>query len=106
MNAAILTINSGSSSLKAELFMPDGERVKFRYLHIGRSGPENHGAAFEMLLSELGRHPIKAVGHRFVHGGDVTEQARLLDGAELRRLRGIQHLAPLHMPQNLLGADL
>lgn len=105
MNAAILTVNSGSSSLKAELFLPDGERVKFRYLHIGH-GPESHAAAFDRLLSELGRVPIKAVGHRFVHGGDIPDHARLLDDAEHERLRGIAHLAPLHMPQNIMGAEL
>lgn len=102
----ILTINSGSSSLKAELFLPDGSRRPFRYLQIGRGGHRDHAAAFDALLSELGDLPLAAVGHRFVHGGDVVEQARLADDAERARLGGLVPLAPLHLPGNLMGLDL
>lgn len=102
----ILAINSGSSSLKAELFMPDGTRRPFRYMQIGRGGAKDHAAAFDALLSELGDLPLAAVGHRFVHGGDVVEQARLADDAERARLGGLAPLAPLHLPGNLMGLDL
>lgn len=102
----ILTINSGSSSLKAELFLPDGSRRPFRYLQIGRGGPRDHAAAFDALLSELGEAQPSAVGHRFVHGGDVVDQARLADDAERARLGGLVPLAPLHLPGNLMGLDL
>jgi len=105
MNEAILTINSGSSSLKADLFLPDGSRRKFRYEHIGQPGINNHAAAFDQLLAELGDAAPSAVGHRFVHGGDIVEAARLIDDAEHARLAGIEHLAPLHLPGNLLGVD-
>src|SRR5512146_131274 len=102
----ILTINSGSSSLKAELFMEDGSRHPFRYLQIGRGGPRDHAEAFDALLSELGDVQVAAVGHRFVHGGDVVEQARLADEAERARLGSLVPLAPLHLPGNLMGLDL
>lgn len=102
----ILTINSGSSSLKASLFMPGGERRNFRYEHIGHGFPHDHAEAFDALMNDLGGTVPDAVGHRFVHGGDVVDAARLLDGAEIERLRGITHLAPLHMPGNLLGVEL
>jgi acetate kinase len=46
------------------------------------------------------------IGHRFVHGGEVTDAARLLDAVEIKRLRNITVLAPLHMPGNLLGVEL
>ncbi|MDZ4201514.1 MAG: acetate kinase [Gallionella sp.] len=102
----ILTINSGSSSLKADVFQPDGTRRHFRYLQIGRGGAANHAAAFDSLLTELGEQRLCAVGHRLVHGGDVVEAARLVDDAERARLNDIVHLAPLHLPGNLLGVDL
>jgi acetate kinase len=102
----ILTINSGSSSLKAELFMPDGSRRPFRYMQIGRGGATDHAAAFDALLSELGDVPLAAVGHRFVHGGDVVDQARPADDEERTRLGGLVPLAPLHLPGNLMGLDL
>jgi len=102
----ILTINSGSSSLKASLFLANGRRRDFRYGHIGHSFPHDHAEAFDALLQDLGDDRPAAVGHRFVHGGEVTDAARLIDNAERARLEGISHLAPLHMPGNLLGVDL
>jgi len=102
MNPAILIVNSGSSSLKADLFLPDGMRQSFRYLQIG----DDHAAAFDQLLADIGCVKLAAVGHRMVHGGDAVEPARLIDDAERERLEKVAHLAPLHMPGNLLGVDL
>ncbi|OGS91148.1 MAG: acetate kinase [Gallionellales bacterium GWA2_60_18] len=102
----ILTINSGSSSLKADLFLPDGTRRKFRYEQIGRGGPVDHAAAFDALMGELDGQAPERIGHRFVHGGDIAEAARLVDAAERERLGRIVHLAPLHLPGNLLGVDM
>lgn len=105
-NKPILTLNSGSSSLKASLFRADGARRDFRYERIGHGFPHDHGEAFDRLMQELGDDLPAAVGHRFVHGGDIVAAARLLDRDEMARLREITHLAPLHMPGNLLGAEL
>jgi acetate kinase len=102
----ILTINSGSSSLKASLFLSDGSRRNFRYEHIGHGFPHNHAEAFDVLLADLGEHQPAAIGHRFVHGGAITDDARRVDTAERERLQAITYLAPLHMPGNLLGVDL
>lgn len=102
----ILTINSGSSSLKAGLFKADGTRRNFRFEHIGHGFPHDHGEAFTALLQDLGGDRPQAIGHRFVHGGDITDAARLVDAAERQRLQAITHLAPLHMPGNLMGVDL
>lgn len=103
---SILTINSGSSSLKASLFLSNGNRRNFRYDHIGHGFPHDHHEAFQMLLRDLEGGTPQAVGHRFVHGGDVVDAARKLDDKEIARLRSISHLAPLHMPGNILGAEL
>lgn len=104
--SAILTLNSGSSSLKASLFQADGTRRDWRYGHIGQGFPHDHAEAFDALLQDLGDTSPAAIGHRFVHGGEVTDAARLLDAAEIARLHGISGLAPLHMPGNLLGVEL
>jgi acetate kinase len=103
---AVLTVNSGSSSLKASLFLADGARLNFHYGHLGSGQFADHAAAFAALLRDLGEHRPSVVGHRFVHGGDVNEAARLLDAGERRRLEGIVPLAPLHLPGNLMGAEL
>lgn len=97
---AILTVNSGSSSLKASLFRADGTRRDWHYQDTG------HSEAFDALLKDLDGEMPEAIGHRFVHGGDVAEAARILDEAEVDRLRGLTRLAPLHMPGNLLGVEL
>ena len=106
MTKPILTINSGSSSLKASYFAADGARRNFRYEHIGQGLPHNHSEAFDRLMTDLGDDTPAAVGHRFVHGGEIADAARGVDGAERARLESITPLAPLHMPGNLLGVDL
>jgi len=103
----ILTINSGSSSLKASLFKTDGQRLNFHYASIGIHGDFHHHAeTFDCLFRELGTARPDVVGHRFVHGGGVVDAARQLNAKEIARLQSITHLAPLHMPANLLGVEL
>lgn len=97
----VLCINAGSSSVKAAYFDTDGGREDFRYDKL-----EDPRAGFDSLLHDLGsRHPA-VVGHRFVHGGEITEAARMVDAAERERLEGIIPLAPLHLPGNLMGLDV
>ncbi len=96
-----LTINSGSSSIKASLFSADGSRRNFRYEHL-----RNHAPAFDQLMRELGGDKPAIIGHRFVHGGEIVDAARVVDHAERARLEEIIYLAPLHLPGNLLGLDL
>jgi acetate kinase len=103
---SILTINCGSSSLKASLFLTDGSRRNFRYEHISDDKTHSLQDAFKNLLNDLGPDKPTLVGHRFVHGGDITDAARSIDDAERARLNGLIHLAPLHLPSNLLGLDL
>ncbi|GAB1235187.1 acetate/propionate family kinase [Ferrigenium sp. UT5] len=57
-------------------------------------------------MRDLHGHAPTIVGHRFVHGGDISDAARLVDEAELARLRTLVPLAPLHLPGNLLGIEL
>ncbi len=101
MNLTVLTINSGSSSVKASLFCADGTRRNFRYEHL-----LDQRTAFEQLLQDLSGEVPDIVGHRFVHGGDIADSARRVDANERSRLESLVHLAPLHLPGNLLGLDL
>jgi acetate kinase len=97
----ILTINSGSSSIKVCLFAADGTRRNFRYEHL-----RDPQSGFDQLMHDLSGHAPDIVGHRFVHGGEIVDAARLVDATERARLESIIHLAPLHMPGNLMGLDL
>lgn len=98
---SVLTINSGSSSLKASLFAADGTRQDFRYEHL-----RDHQSAFDLLMHDLSGHMPDIVGHRFVHGGEIVDAARLVDATERTRLDTVIDLAPLHLPGNLMGLDL
>lgn len=101
----LLAVNSGSSSLKASLFLADGRRHNFCYGHIGHER-ERQAVAFDALFADIGDVPIEAVGHRFVHGGDAAQPARRVDAEERARLESLAHYTPLHMPNNLLGVEL
>ena len=106
MKRSVLTVNSGSSSLKASLFDADGARHDWRFPLAGPHAARDLAQAFDTLLHALDGALPDAIGHRFVHGGDVADAARRLDPAETDRLRGLIPLAPLHLPGNLLGAEL
>ena len=84
----ILTINSGSSSVKASLFAADGARQDFRYAHL-----REPRVGFDLLMHDLHGQMPDVVGHRFVHGGEISEAARLVD--ETSR-RGCAHWCPSH----------
>ena len=99
VSRTILTLNSGSSSLKARLFRADGTRRDWHYKQA------NQAEAYDALLQDLGDEVVEAIGHRFVHGGETSDAARLLDESEIERLRGLIPLAPLHLPGNLLGVE-
>ncbi len=101
LNHSVLTINSGSSLIKASLFLADGTRRNFRYERV-----LDQREAFDQLLHDLAGDMPDLVGHRFVHGGDIVDPARRVDAAERCRLEELIHLAPLHLPGNLLGLDL
>ncbi len=103
---SILAINSGSSSLKASLFNTNGERENFRYTYSSADYIHSHAKAFIALLADLENKQPTLIAHRFVHGGELPDAARLIDANERTRLQSITYLAPLHMPDNLLGVDL
>ncbi len=117
---AILTLNAGSSSIKAALFTGEDLRPVFQ-AEVEGIGKQPHftakGAGGETLADEpcdgapmpkvidfaehhLGGESLAAVGHRIVHGGLRTGPARV-DEDLLRSLEGLVPWAPLHQPQNL-----
>jgi acetate kinase len=123
----ILTINSGSTSIKFALFlMNDPERRSLSGTfdavgettgHLTITGPDvsdpvdrslplpDHQAALTVLLDWLeahhdGGHP-DAVGHRVVHGGaDLIAPVRITT-AILDQLDAVSDLAPDHLPGEL-----
>ena len=130
----VLVINSGSSSIKYQLFsMPDNKVLaKGLAERIGipgsvlahypdqkpvyRSEEEitDHGVAIRLIFAAL-THPdhgvvrdareIDAIGHRVVHGGEIFSRPVLVDSVVKENIRRLIGLAPLHNPANLLGIE-
>ena len=122
----VLTINTGSSSLKVALYeMGQGEtrllsgeveRIglpasRMRLLDaqgatlIDQEGNlPDHGVALELILAWLPRHRpdlrLDAAGHRFVHGGTHAEPQRITPELTVD-LEALVPLAPDHLPQAL-----
>jgi len=129
--SVILVVNSGSSSLKYELFEMAGERTLAKGL-VERVGTAHgvithtsdgdtheqavrsldHTAAFAAMIDacaawgpDLDEIPVLAVGHRVVQGGSRFVQPMVIDQAVLRTIDQLSPLAPLHNPANLLGIE-
>jgi acetate kinase len=121
----ILTINSGSSSLKVALYqiadeeslVLSGSAVRLG-LPAGRLkvtgaggevlldrdiGPADHAAAFGQLAEWLDQHypsdRLSAVGHRLVHGGRNFTEPQLVTQELLRALQALVPIDPDHTPQ-------
>jgi len=112
----VLVLNAGSSSLKYQLLLPETGEVRARGLveRIGESGSDvaDHAAALRSMAERL-RHdgivldevPLRAVGHRVVHGGPDFSEPVVIDDAVLDRIRELSGLAPLHNPAAVTGIE-
>jgi acetate kinase len=130
----ILSINSGSSSLKFMIFnyntretLASGgvERVglpgsvlefsckKHTKVTVQHDCPDHTEAvrvALESMINpEYGilesMDEIKAVGHRVLHGGDKIKQSVIVDDHIIEVFKSLFDLGPLHMPPNIMGIE-
>ncbi|MFY0627181.1 MAG: acetate kinase [Reichenbachiella sp.] len=127
----ILVLNSGSSSLKYQLFdMPEGRVICSGQVDkIGEVGGslkhnindktinitedfKDHQIALEKLADTLidsdhgaidSPDEIDAVGHRVVHGGEAFKATTLIDDSVKQKIKELFSLAPLHNPPNYQG---
>ena len=124
----VLVINTGSSSIKYQLFEMDGHKVLASGLveRIGEVGARlthrpgdgeplvvedrvaDHSEGFERVFGAFvaAGGPIgdlAGIGHRVVHGGDRLTAPTLIDDATIAAIADQAPLAPLHNPSNLLG---
>ena len=96
----VLTVNTGSSSVKLRLLGADDELLAEDEAEAGGTGVD--AAALSRAVRSLG--DADAVAHRFVHGGARVEAAVLDDGVR-GELEELTPLAPLHQPKALAAAD-
>lgn len=130
----ILSLNSGSSSLKFQLFDYEEsvtvcsgiiERVGIEgsFIKFSRFGGESvkiehgcpdHKEAMKLLLGSItGKEhgvvdsldKIAAVGHRVVHGGEKFTKSVLITDEVVEVVKSLFDMAPLHNPPNVLGIE-
>ncbi len=129
----ILSINSGSSSLKFMLF--DYEKKEtlttgvVERVGIGGSFIEfsskagkvkedhdcpNHEVATKLVINTMtnpkydiikSMDEVSAVGHRVLHGGDKIKKSVIIDDKILDVFKSLFDLGPLHMPANVIGIE-
>jgi acetate kinase len=112
----VLVLNAGSSSLKYQLVVPESGEVRAAGLveRIGESGSEvaDHSGALEAMRAQLqdagirlDEVPLRAVGHRVVHGGPDFSEPVVIDDCVLDRIKALSALAPLHNPAAVIGIE-
>lgn len=92
----VLTVNTGSSSVKLRLLGPGDELLGEHEAEAPRTDVD--ADALRSALADLGG--ADAVAHRIVHGGRRAGPARI-DAALVEELRRLTPLAPLHQPKAL-----
>ncbi len=128
----ILTINSGSSSIKYSLYVLGETELlilkgELERIGVGRGffyvrdkeGNQlaaqeldlpDHDAAFRTLFDWLQDHEIgkdlHAVGHRLVHGGMAHFKPQILSQTLIEDLKLLVPLAPDHLPHEIKGLEV
>ncbi len=131
----VLVLNSGSSSIKYQLFeMSDrtllaggaaerigdeggrlvhGRRARDGAFHeeITNIDLPGHAEALDRIVDQLRNDTepgveLGAIGHRVVHGGEAFRQPCLIDESVIETIRDLSPLAPLHNPANLLCIEV
>lgn len=124
----VIAVNSGSSSLKFQLFDMPSEKVltsgqaerigqemgQFTIKVNGEKKTQqlpikDHKVAVDLLLKELVNEgivksldEIKGAGHRIVQGGPYFDQSVVVDDEVVKKVDELSDLAPLHNPAHLV----
>jgi len=130
----LLTINTGSSSLKAALYRlredtTETPEIRAEASRIGSEGGglrladargetldkrrddlPDHAAALDALMSRLrdrglDRDDLAAVGHRIVHGGDRHREPQRVTPEVVADLRALVPIDPNHLPHAIAAIE-
>ncbi|MDX2503069.1 MAG: acetate kinase [Gammaproteobacteria bacterium] len=103
----ILVLNSGSSSLKFQLFDMRKQQKLTSGLLENVADHQQAISRMEEMLKESGcmnsMSELTGIGHRVVHGGEDFHNPVLIDETVMASIEKLIPLAPLHNPANLAG---
>jgi acetate kinase len=131
MSQTVLTLNSGSSSIKFALYSVENTSHKISLLCQGEfegipttlhfSAHDIHGNLEDKMIEEkpnfqtalsyllkwinltFPQLTLSAAGHRIVHGGEYYTESVVISEDVFTYLEFLSPLAPLHQPHNLAG---
>jgi acetate kinase len=96
----LLTVNTGSTSVKLALFELDATHTLTRVKAESHSSREDPRAVLD-ALRQSSPYNVAAIAHRVVHGGDRFSRPTVLDPPVIAAIAGLSALAPLHNPAAL-----
>lgn len=133
MSELILVINSGSSSVKFQVFAYEaslsllakgkvsnlGSTPSFSALSALHPDQEtkktcsidfNHEDATHLIIKWIKEHQanytIKIAVHRIVHGGELFTKSIIITNQVIKQLKQLNTLAPLHQPHNIAAVEI
>lgn len=121
-NKYVMSVNSGSATLKVAIFddqlkrvwQAQAEKIGLKgsfidYVEANKKakvqiGLVNHRSAWQQIIKLLKSNIKKAivkVGHRVVHGGSEFYGPTKINKSVINKLKQLSELAPLHNPKNI-----
>ncbi|TLY64150.1 MAG: acetate/propionate family kinase, partial [Gammaproteobacteria bacterium] len=97
----LLTVNSGSTSVKLGLYEPGPAGTPLRLGGEQHTGHDLDPSAVLRALAERLRPAPEAIAHRIVHGGTRFVRPTRIDAEVITAIGELSPLAPLHNPQAL-----
>ncbi|HDS03320.1 MAG TPA: acetate kinase [Firmicutes bacterium] len=94
LEESLISWKSGGEKYKKTMHFPGHKEGLAAVLDILKD--RDHG-----VISDF--NEIDAVGHRYVHGGEIYKDSAVVTEEDIAALEGLNHLAPLHNPHNLVG---
>ena len=97
----LLTVNSGSTSVKLGLYEPSAAGAPLRVATEQHAGRDLDPPAVLRAVTANLRTAPEAIAHRIVHGGTRFVRPTRIDAEVITAIEQLAPLAPLHNPQAL-----
>lgn len=98
----MLAVNGGSSSIKFAMFEAGEPFARMFKGQVEGSGAQLVAELMDSLEKQIAGWPLKAVGHRLVHGGPKYWEPQAVTPELIAGLRELSPLDPEHLPAELL----